>query len=232
MEFRYRLIALWIVLASALSAPAAQAQETWQEYSMMGQRRAAQLWSGGVAASQYAWAPQNANESHVYWGDPNAWPPTYHERFIVSGDWILLDGWWGNGTYYTLRVTDERLCDITCNQCTTIATSGPQHYVKRQIPAGAYCLKADGVITEQSSGKTLRFGHTQAYWPPATCSNAYYSGQRCIRQWESWWDDNGTPYQRKLDRDQYLAKGMGNGFIVQTYFPSSWRADMRYYWNY
>lgn len=229
VRFRFLGLALTLLLTPVLS----WAQETWAEYSMMGQRRAAQLWSGGKPASQFAWAPQSAAESHVYWGEPNTWPPTYHERFIVSGDWILLDGWWGNGTYYTVRVTHERLCDITCTRCTTIATSGPQHYVRRQIPTNAYCLKADGDITEMSSGKKLRFGHTQAYWPPAPCSNAYISRQRCIRQWESWWDDNnGTPYQRKLDRDQYLAKGLGNGFLVQTYFPSSWRADMRYFWDY
>ncbi|TXH77275.1 MAG: hypothetical protein E6Q88_02100 [Lysobacteraceae bacterium] len=232
MQFKHVVIALCVAVACVVYAPTARAQETWAEYSMMGQRRAAQIWSGGAAVSQFAWAPQSATESHVYWGDPQAWPPTYHERFIVSGDWVLLDGWWGNGTYYTLRVTNERYCDISCNQCATIATSGPQHYVRRQIPTAAYCLKADGVITELSSGKRLRFGHTQVYWPPASCSNAYISGQRCIRQWESWWDDNGTSYQRKIDRDQYLAKGLGNGFIIQTYYPAPWRADMRYFWNY
>lgn len=206
--------------------------ETWADYSMMGQRRAAQIWAGNVLAAQYAWAPVTANESHIYWGDANNWPPEYHERLIREGDWVMLDGWWGNGTYYILRVTQEELCDGTCSNCTTLATSGRQHYVKWTVPETAYCLRARGTVTEEFSGKVLQFGHTQAYWPPAPCSNAYYSGQRCIRQWESWWDDNPKPYQRRVDRDQYLAKGIGQGFTVDQYFPSPWHAELRYYWNY
>ena len=206
--------------------------ETWGEYFMMGKRRAGQIWSEGQAVSQYAWNPINGNESHIYWGDPNKWPPEYRERFIIEGDWVMLDGWWDNGTYYLLRVTQEKLCDISCENCEVIATIGRQHYTKRVIPEVPYCLRAVGTITEEFSGNQIIFGHTQAYWPAAPCQNRYYRNEVCIRQWESWWDDNGTPYQRKVDRDQYLARGIGPGFALYQYFPIVWQADLRYFWGY
>lgn len=211
----------------------AEQVETWAEYSMNQTRRAGQIWADGAPVSQFVWAPQGDTESHIYWGDPIKWPHQYHESFIQGDEWIMLDGWWDNGTYYSLRVIEETLCEATCNStCTTIATSGPQHYTKRKIQTAAYCLKASGTITEQSTGKIIKFGHTQVYWPPTTCGNAYMSNHQCIRQWESWWDDNRTSYQRKLDRDVYLAKGIGPGFSIYQYFPSPWHAELRYYWDY
>lgn len=212
--------------------------ELWGDYSMMDHRRAGQLWSDGVAVSQFAWSPQPNGESHVFWGDPAAWPPDSAEHFYVEGKWVMLDGWGNGNVYYTQRMTQEQMCDASCNNCQTISTGGAQHYALWEVPKTAYCLKADGVITEHPSGLNFRFGHTQVYFPPAPCSNTWITGRMCIRQWESWWDANGTPYQRKLERDQYLAKGLGNGFIIQTYYnhdtggPTNWRAEGRWYWDY
>jgi hypothetical protein len=234
-SFVLKLARLTLAFSCALTfsqGMRAQQVETWADYSMMNTRRAAQIWAEGVAISQYAWAPQLSGESHIYWGDPFQWPPQYHERFIDDGEWIMLDGWWGNGTYYKVRITEEKICDSTCTNCIIIASSGPQHYTKRNVSSSTYCLKAEGSVTEQSSGNMFHFGHTQVYWAPTICSNAYISNQRCIRQWESWWDDNGTTYQRKVDRDGYLAKGIGPGFKIYQYFPTPWQADLRYYWDY
>lgn len=216
-------------LPAPAEASAARTSETWADYSMMGKRRTGQIWASGKVASQFQWVPRSATEADVYYGDPENWPPEYRERFVRDGDWVMLHGWWGNGTYYEVSVGKEELCDRDCESCTTIATSGPQHYAKWSIPAQPYCLRAEGVITEQSSGKTLRFGHTQWYGAPAPCANSYFSGQRCISQREVWWDDNATPYQRKLDRRQQLAKNLGPGFTIDQVFPASWKAELRHY---
>lgn len=209
-------------------AAAAHATETWADYSMMWKRRTGQIWASGKIASQFQWVPRSATEADVYHGDPDKWPPEYRERFVRDGEWVMLQGWWGNGTYYAVNVSKEELCDQDCGSCTTVATSGPQHYAKWAIPGQPYCLRAEGVVTEQSSGKTLRFGHTQWYGAPAPCANSYFSGQRCISQREVWWDDNSTPYQKKLDRKQQLAKGLGPGFTIDQVFPAPWKAELRH----
>jgi hypothetical protein len=215
--------------------PAQAAQPTYDEFARMSVRSAGQYWSGSLVGGQWAWNPQAAGESRISWGDPAAWPPSYAEAFIHSGDWVVLDGWADNGTYYTVRVTQEQIGDASCGGMQALPSDGGrQHYVRWSVPAQAYCLKAWGTITEQSSGKVVDFGHTQIWSPPAACRNAYFAGQTCIRQWESWWDNRGapgTPIVRKLDRDQYLARGMGMAFVIQQYFPKPWRADLRYAWQ-
>jgi hypothetical protein len=203
--------------------------ETWASYSMMGKRGAGRIWSDGRVVSQFEWRPRGKDEWEIRWGDPANWPAGNGERFIRAGDWVMLDGWWGNGTYYSLRVTKDELCDERCGHCTTIATNGPQHYAKWRIHPTAYCLRANGTITEESSGKVLRFEHVQVYSPPAPCNNTYHTGRRCIRQWESWSDDRLTPFGKKLEREQLLAKGLGEGFTIRQWFPTPWQAELRDY---
>lgn len=233
-----RLALVLAVLTVGLVAsvwPAEAAQLTYDQFSQMNARSAGQYWAGDQVAGQWAWNPQPAGESRISWGDPAKWPPAYAERFLHDGDWVLLDGWTDNGTYYTVRVTEEQVGDGTCANLLSLPSSGGrQHYVRWAVPAQAYCLKAWGTITEQSSGAVVNFGHTQIWSPATTCGNAYYSGQTCIRQWESWWDNHGapgTPINRKLERDQYIARGIGMAFKIQQYYPSAWRADLRYHWT-
>ncbi|WP_200824057.1 hypothetical protein [Nonomuraea solani] len=223
-----------VVAALAGMPGPAQAAENYGEYSRFGERSAGQHWADGQAAGQWTWKPLSSTSSEISWGDPKTWPPSYAEKFVHSGDWLTLDGWRDNGTYYTVRVTKEQIGDAKCGNLRTFATSGPQHYVKWDIPSTGYCLKAWGTITEQSSGKVVDFGHTQIWSPPAPCSNRYLGGQTCIKQWESWWDNNGSPGKpiaRKLERDQYIARGKGMAFKIHQYFPKEWKSEAKSYWN-
>jgi hypothetical protein len=222
------------VLAGTGIPASATAGENYGQYSQMGARSAGQYWADGRAGGQWTWKPLSGTTSEASWGDPASWPPDYAEKFVHTNGWLMLDGWRSNGTYYRVRVTKEQIGDAKCGNLSTFATSGQQHYVKWDIPSQAYCLKAWGTITEESSGKVIQFGHTQIWSPPAPCSNQYISGQTCIKQWESWWDnkeDRSGPITRKLDRDQYIARGKGMAFSIRQYFPSEWRADARYYWT-
>ncbi|WP_199565408.1 hypothetical protein [Spongiactinospora rosea] len=237
MKFAY-LGATLLAAVTATAATTAPAQaavtENWGQYSRMMERSAGQHWADGQAAGQWTWKPLSADTSEVSWGDPKKWPPKSAEKFIHSGDWVMLDGWRDNGTYYTVRVTKEQIGDAGCGNLRTIATSGRQHYVKWDIPGQAYCLKAWGKITEQSSGKVVDFGHTQIWHPPAPCSNRYLQNQTCIKQWESWWDNQGEPggpITKKLERDQHIARGKGMAFVIQQFFPKPWKSEARSYWN-
>lgn len=226
-------------------AAAFTATETYNDYSGMFRRTAGQYWADGRAAGQWGWKPgvNSKNVSEINWGDPKPWPPQYAEKFIHIGNWVLLDGWTDNNTYYKIRVTSEQIGDAKCQALRPLGSQdgisssdgSRQHYVRWNISSRAYCLKSDGVITEQSSGKTLRFSHTQIWSPPAACQNKYYSGQTCIKQWESWWDNRGAPAnsppKRVFDRDAYLARGKGMAFIIEQWYPSHWRADLRYFWS-
>lgn len=222
---------LWLVPGPSGAA----AGEHYGQYSRMLARSAGQYWSGGKAAGQWAWKPASGTESHISWGDPANWPPEYRERFIRSGDWLLLDGWWDNGTYYTLRVTNERIGDGNCANMRTFSSSGRQHYVKWNLPTSKYCLIATGTLTEKSSGTVINFKHLQKWSPAGSCSNAYYSGKRCITQYEVWWDNNGSPgspITKKLTRTVKLARGIGMAFTIRQSYPSNWSADLRYHWTY
>lgn len=230
------LITIVTISSAGTAAPAQAAQQpTYDQYSRLLTRSAGQYWSGGKVAGQWAWNPQGSGESRISWGDPAKWPPSYAERFVRGGDWLLLDGWSDNGTYYRLRVTREEIGDGDCRNLRALPSDGGrQHYVQWTIPAKPYCLKAWGTITEESSGKVLDFGHTQIWSPPAPCSNQYHSGKTCVKQWESWWDNKdapGAPIARRLERDQFIAEGIGMAFTIQQYFPSSWRADLRDFWT-
>ncbi|MFE0155773.1 STAS domain-containing protein [Nonomuraea sp. NPDC059007] len=221
-----------LLVGSAVPVHASRT-ENYGEYSRMSVRSAGQFWADGKAAGQWAWKPQSSTTSGISWGDPATWPPDSSETFIREGDWVMLDGWADNGTYYKLRITKEQIGDGRCQNLQTLATTGRQHYVKWDIPSQPYCLKAWGTLTEESSGKVVSFGHTQIWSPPAPCSNPHYGTQTCIKQWESWWDDQsapGKPITRKLERDQYIARDIGMAFTIMQYYPKQWRADLRSHW--
>lgn len=225
------IVATGIVVAGPSSATTA---EYYGQYARMFARSAGQVWSGGQAASQWAWEPVSSTESHISWGDPANWPPQYRERFVRNGSWVYLDGWWDNGTYYTLRVSRERIGDSSCANLKDLTSwGGKQHYVKWTVPTTKYRLIANGTIIEKSSGKVVNFRHVQKWSPPGSCSNAYYRDKRCIAQYEAWWDDNGSPgtIKHKLTRTVKLAKGIGMGFTIRQTHPSTWSADLRRHWT-
>jgi hypothetical protein len=106
--------------------------------------------------------------------------------------------------------------------------------VQWKIPARPYFLQAWGTITEQFSGKTVDFFHSQGWSPPSTCSNVYLGARTCIRQRESWSDNNGDPGQpisRKLERSVYLARDVGMAFMIDQTYPHSWHAELHGDWT-
>jgi hypothetical protein len=221
--------------AGTTGATAAVA-ENYGQYSLMFERSAGQYWAGGTAAGQWAWTPLSATTSDISWGDPKAWPPKSAERFVHSGDWVLLDGYndgAGRPLTQIQRVSSEKIGDANCGKMTTLASAGgKQHYVKWNIPATGYCLDATGTIKPPNGSTTVHFRHVQKWSPPHTCSNPYFSGQTCITQFEQWWDDNQHPYSLQLQRSLEIARGKGPAFTNHTTVPVTWTADARYYWHY
>lgn len=204
---------------------------SYDDYSRLTQRSAGRFWSDGAKAGQWSWRTDKSGQYSVNWTEED---PGARERFVRSkGGWLLLDGWSGNGTYYRQRVTEEKLGDAHCSHMKSVSSDGHrQHYVKWNVPEGAYCLDAKGTVTETSSGKKFHFRHRQVWSPPAPCSNAYITDRSCINQHETWWDDNQHPMRRTRERDQYLAKGLGMAFKIRQTVPSMWSADMKEHGNY
>ncbi|MGH3719056.1 MAG: hypothetical protein ACRDRI_09500 [Pseudonocardiaceae bacterium] len=239
---------LFVVLTPLLFAlgpiATAASSDDYGEYSLMTQRHTGQFFSDGSLAGQWSWTPRSGtprsgtppgDESEVSWGDPSKSRPDSVEHFIHAGDWVLLDGWRDGGTYYVQRVSRELIGDGSCRNMTPLPSDGGrQHYVQWTITPQAYCLQAWGTITEQLSGKTVEsFFHSQVWSPPSTCRNTYLGARTCIRQWESWWDNNGTPgapVTRKLERSVYLARGVGMGFVIDQTYPHSWHAELGSVW--
>ncbi len=221
------------VSAETRSADTSAGLGTYADYSRITERSAGQfVSSGGATTHQWSWRTEEPGHYSISW---NPDKPEDREDFFRSSDgkWLLLNGWSGNGTYYTQRVTSERQGDVNCTNMRPIEPDGGrQHYVRWNIPAEGYCLEATGTITEKSSGKTFKFRHRQVWYPPAPCSNAHYQGQTCIRQHEIWWDNNQHPWKKTLERDQYLAKGLGMAFKIRQTYPEPWSADLRRTWTY
>ena len=229
------LIAILTLGGSLFVRPVqAATTDTWGDYSQMFSRSAGQYYSGNQVGGQWAWSPQSATVSDISWGDPATWPPQYAERFIKSGNWVLLDGYSsgaGQPVTQVQRVTSEKMGDATCNNMVPLAPDGGrQHYVQWSIPSKGYCLEAVGTITG-TNGTVVNFRHRQQWAAPAACSNAFIRNRTCISQHEQWWDDNGHAYGLQLDRSGYLAKGLGMAFKIRQTYPSIWSADGRYYWN-
>jgi len=227
-----QVLALCAMMLFGMGTASANAvADTYDTYARMMFRSAGQYWSGNQVGGQWAWSPQANGESWIYWGDPATWPPAYHERFIHSGDWVFLDGWWDNGTYYTLRTTTETQFNADCVTGAVSLTPGPQHYTHWTIPAGSYCLLASGTITEQSSGNSFHFVHKQIWGIQASCANPYNAAIPCLTQHEEWSDDRGTVLSLKLVRNGTFGKGVGPAWSINQTFPSVWNAGDRYYWN-
>ncbi|GLY89612.1 hypothetical protein [Actinoallomurus iriomotensis] len=222
-----------VVLASGSAATAAT--ENYGDYSRMFSRSAGQYWSGGQVGGQWAWSPQNSSTSDISWGDPAQWPPAYAERFVRRGDWVELEGYsGGQGKPVTQvqRVTSEKIGDAGCGNMTDLPSDGGrQHYVRWTIPSAGYCLDASGTITSPAAGTVVHFRHRQRWTAPASCSNAYFAGRTCLSQHEQWWDDNGHAYSLRIDRTQYIARGLGMAFAIRQTVPSTWAAASRYYWS-
>jgi hypothetical protein len=221
-------------LAGPVNANAAT-PENYGDYSLMFSRSAGQYFSGGNVAGQWAWSPQGSSSSDISWGDSANWPPASAEHFVRDGDWVELDGYSdGQGKPVTevQRVTSETVGDAGCTDMTPLpADNGRQHYVRWTTPATGYCLDAVGTITSTVNGSVVHFEHKQRWAPPAPCTNAYMSGRECIGQHEQWWDDNGHSYGLRIDRTQYIARGLGMAYAIRTTVPISWAADGRYFWS-
>ncbi|WP_163567964.1 hypothetical protein [Fodinicola feengrottensis] len=235
MRKRLALMAAALGLITVIPAPASAATETYGDYSLMFGRTAGQYWAGGQVGGQWAWNPQSATTSDISWGDPAQWPPASAEHFLRSGDWVELDyysGGAGKPVTEVQRVTSETLGTASCTGMTVVPSDGGrQHYAKWTIPAAGYCLDATGTITSTVNGSVVHFRHRQVWGAPTGCSNAYFSGQRCITQHEQWWDDNAHAYGLQIDRTQYIAKGKGMAFAIRTTVPVTWNADGRYFWT-
>ncbi|MDT7804510.1 MAG: hypothetical protein QOI78_7943 [Actinomycetota bacterium] len=224
-----------VLPAAAFAAPPAQAASpVYGDFSLMFQRSAGQFAPPGEKAYQWAWSPQSATESQISWGDPAAWPPSYAEHFVRDGNWVLLDGWDDNGTYYTERVAGESICQSGI--CQPLPShGGRQHYVRWTVLPADYQLSAEGTVTERGSGRTFRFKHVQTWHAPAPCSSAKFGTRTCITQSESWSSDQnlpaGSPIRETLRRDIRIAQGLGMAFTIDQQVESPWHAEATEYWN-
>lgn len=219
------VLAALLALAPGLTSPVAQAAvaPTYGDYSLM-DKPAWGTYNGG--ASEWAWVPTSATSSEIYWGA--AWkssPPAYHEQFVRSGDWVTLTGWFDNGTFYRVRIDQEWQAAADCRTGKTwLPAGGPQHYVRWAVPAASYCLYAEGTVTEQSSGKSFPFVHQQVWSSAAGCPRPKSGATDYVCQWESWADANGTALTTKLERQQWLVRGLGPAQQIQQTVPSAWTA--------
>lgn len=222
------------LLTLSISAKA-YATDIYSNYSLMNGSNAGQIWSSVGASSQWAWSPQSSTESYIQWGNPANWPPSYYEDFYHDNDWVYLKG----SNNEDLRVTDEQIGDVNCNNLVSIPLNNPayQHYTKWGIsPSTDYCLKANGTLTDTTTGSVVNFGHEQIWYHPQSCSNAYYSNKTCLIQFESWWDNNGHPFQEVIRRRVWIAKNIGMAFKIQNYVansqPDTSVLNLRYFWSY
>jgi hypothetical protein len=233
-------LALAIAAVTATAAPAAAAPaETYDQYSLLGQRAAGQLVdSAGRPASQWAWRPTGAGTSEIRWDEPKNWnnPATGIEHFVRDGDWLYLDGYADDlhHVYNTQRVTSEQIGDGACGNLRPLPShGGQQHYVRWTIPTEAYCLIAKGTI--KSPGGVVTFEHRQVWTPATNCATRFQGTVRCIEQHETWSDDNGHPFSVRIDRTQKIGKGVGMGLAIHSTVgdgkPIDWRADLRNRWT-
>lgn len=207
--------------------------DVYADFSRITERSAGQFGSGDSVAGQWSWRTDGPGEYSITWDQEN---PENRERFLRSkdGEWLLLDGWGKKGvTYYEQRVTEEKMGDADCTNMKELPSEGDlQHYVRWNIPEEGYCLDARGTIVEEKGGPEITFRHRQVWSPPAPCGNAKYPDRVCITQHETWWDDNGHPYEKTLDRTIHLAKGLGMAFKIHQTFPKEWSAEMIRDWTY
>lgn len=234
-----------------VTAASAATPSTYAAYSMFDKFAYGDYYATGTdqVGGQWAWAPQPNGTSRIMWGMP--WPkdkpPTYQEEFEHVGDWVNLNGWYDNGTFYRINTTTEWQAAADCRTGRTfLPTGGPQHYTRWLVPAASYCLYAEYTVTEVSTKKVIHAVHQQVWGAPAACPvNKAPNTLRspgvngvekpivvtdCISQWESWADDRGRvagDIQVTLERSALLARGVGMAYQINQTFPSSWRADER-----
>jgi hypothetical protein len=229
------LLPVVAVVLAATAGPASAAGETYDQYSLMYQKSAGQLADmADTPASQWAWRPGDAGASVIRWDLPSHWddPADGLEHFVRDGDWLYLDGYenQSTGTYNPQRVTSEQVGDAACANLRALPShGGQQHYVRWNIPAQWYCLIAD------TPAGAVRFRHQQTWSPPTTCQTRFFGAVRCIEQHEKWWDDNGHPFSLRIERSQFVGKGLGMGLMIHSTIadgePIDWRADLRYVWT-
>jgi hypothetical protein len=200
----------------------------------MRQRRAGQFYSAGPLSGQWSWAPQG-NASEVTWDEPSKSAPDNVERFVHIGDWVMPDGYEQRsfGTYNVQRVNRELIGDESCQNMVLLPSDEVANTVCSENPLARLLPPGVGTITDQSSGQTVDFFHSQIWFPPSPCRNDYLGEQICIRQWESWSHNNGipgAPIIRKLERSVYLARGVGLGFAIDQTYPHSWHAELHSDW--
>ncbi|AHI01527.1 hypothetical protein [Kutzneria albida] len=227
------VLAALLLAASPVPASAVTSAEDYGAYSMMFSQHAGQFTPDGVNLYQWAWKPTSPTESRIYWGESKSWPPSYGERFLRDGDWVLLDGYDApdNG-FNPQRVTSESVGDANCANLSPIPSNGGrQHYVRWTIPSTAYCLQATGTITVPANGAVVHFQHNQVWYPPAPCEAPGHPGQTCIRQHEQWFDDKDQPFGLVLERDQYIARGHGMAFLIDKTRPDQWHAHITSDWS-
>jgi hypothetical protein len=216
-----------VALCALLPASSAAATvETYDQFTQMSRNASGAYYNDGNIKEKlgsWNWAPGQPGWRGISWNRPE-----YREWFGISadGNWTVIDGWRDNGTYYTQRVTSESYGRSDCTGMTPFKfTDGRQHYARR-IAGAAYCLLARGTIVEGSTGVVVNFTHRQQYSAPFTCSNRFYTNQRCISQHEQWSDDNRSAFGLKLDRTVYFAKGKGTMFWSRN---GSWVVSGRDY---
>lgn len=207
--------------------------DVYGDFSLMTQRRAGQAWSGGQAASQWAWSPQPDGASQISWGVPSSWPPPNFEVFRHEGDWILMLGYGSTaGEWLPQVITAEWIGDASAANWAPLPLDpqGRQHYVKWTVPAVGYSLYAVGHM--DWAGERVDFIHQQKWSAPKQVANAYFTTRRCLTQSEIWADNFGNPGGQllvKQDRDQVIALGLGMAFRIVDRL-TSWSADLRYSW--
>lgn len=147
------------VLVAAVPSAASTQAANYGDFSLMFARSAGQYFADGAVAGQWAWSPGSATTSDISWGDPAAWPPASAEHFVLSGNWVELDGYSdGQGQPVTevQRVSSESMGDANCANMVALASDGGrQHYVQWTIPAAGYCLDAVGTITSTVNGSVV-----------------------------------------------------------------------------
>ncbi|PXY20305.1 hypothetical protein [Prauserella endophytica] len=216
--------------------------DTYADYTLMFERAAGQHWNATQAEGQWAWEPQSATESRIRWGHPHTWasePHQYKEHFRRDGDWVMLDGWEGNGTFYELDAAVQWTADGDLVTNRVALPPGAQHYAKWTVPpplGGCYGMFALGTIVEQSSGKRVAFAHEQRWTNVGVIASPHLPAAPALRQTEKWWDDNGHAFSLRVHRDVFLAKGYGMAYRIQNYDPASGaattRLDLKHAWTY
>lgn len=208
--------------------------ETYGEYSMMFSRQAGQFWSGSAPAGQWAWTP-NADgiTSRISWGQPSDWPPGYYELFAVDSVWVYLEGFGDQKTGEFLpQVVTSQVIHRRGHRATLAADPrARQRYALWTIPTYPYTIETVGYMTWE--GRRVDYEHTATWSPPVVTATIYHPGLSAIKQTEVWRDnlgDPGGPLVIRHDRDHWMARTAGPAWLIQDRLHS-WRADLRYWWQ-